>query len=62
MTTPKEAAEFLIHLYVRDIEEEHEIYFDLKSMREVCRGMFEVTGYNTFIMGLNQVFCLEKNA
>lgn len=60
MTTPKEAAEFLIHLYVRDIEEEHEIYFDHASMKEMVDGIFEVTNYSTFIIGLNQVFCLEK--
>ena len=60
MTTPKEAAEFLIHLYVRDIEEEHEIYFDKDSMKVMTEGLFEVTDYSTFILGLNQVFCLEK--
>ena len=60
MTTPKEAAEFLIHLYVRDIEEEHEIYFDQDSMKIMIDGLFEMTNYSTFILGLNQVFCLEK--
>ena len=60
MTTPKQAAEFLIHLYVRDIEEEHEIYFDRESMKVMVEGLFEVTDYSTFILGLNQVFCLEK--
>jgi SAM-dependent methyltransferase len=60
MTTPKEAAEFLIHLYVRDIEEEHEIYFDHDSMKVMVEGLFEVTDYRTFILGLNQVFCLVR--
>ena len=60
MTTPKQAAEFLIHLYVRDIEEEHEIYFDQDSMKIMIDGLFEMANYSTFILGLNQVFCLEK--
>ena len=58
-TTPKESAEFLIDLYVKDIEEEHEIYFDLESVKSLAGNDFEVTGHHTFIFGLNQCFCLS---
>ena len=60
LTTPREAAEALIGFYAKDVEEEHEIYFDLKSMTELAGDKFEVSGYHTFIFGLNQAFCLTK--
>ena len=60
LTTPKKAAEVLIALYVRDIHDDHEIYFDRESMQDMASGLFKVTGYHTFILGLNQAFCLEK--
>ena len=60
-TTPKQAAEWLINLYVKDIEEEHETYFDLKRVQELAGDKFTVTDYQTFIFGLNQVFCLTRN-
>ena len=60
LTTPKEAAERVINLYVSHVEDVHEIYFDQKSMQEMVDGLFEVTGYHTFIFGLNQAFCLTK--
>ncbi len=60
LTTPKEAAEALIHLYVSNIHDEHEVYFDPDSMREMTSDLFDLTGYHTFIFGLNQAFCLEK--
>ena len=59
-TTPKKQAEFFLRLYARDIDEEHETYFDLKRVRSLAEGMFEIDGYHTFIFGLNQVFCLQK--
>ncbi len=52
LTTPKRAAEPLIHLYVRDIDEQHSMYFDRP-------GMERVVGDHTFGLGLNQAFCLE---
>jgi SAM-dependent methyltransferase len=60
LTTPKEAAELLIKLYVKNIDDVHETYFDLSSMREISKNLFDVTGYHTFIFGLNQAFCLTK--
>jgi ubiquinone/menaquinone biosynthesis C-methylase UbiE len=59
-TTPKRSAEFLIHLYVKDIEEEHETYYDPASVRKLAADLFEVSDYKTFIFGLNQVFCLTR--
>jgi len=59
LTTPKNAAESLIHLYVRDVDEQHAMYFDLAGMRGVAADLFDVVGYHTFSFGLNQAFCLE---
>ena len=61
MTTPKKSAEWLIRLYVKDIDDEHESYFDLERMRNLAGDCFTVVGHHTFILGLNQAFCLEKN-
>ncbi len=59
LTTPKRAAEALISLYVKDIEEQHETYFDLAAIRDLAGDRFEVVGHHTFILGLNQAFCLQ---
>jgi len=59
-TTPKRQAEVLIRLYVKDIEEEHETYYDLDRVRQLAGDMFDVAGHHTFIFGLNQAFCLVK--
>ena len=62
LTTPKKSAEWFISLYLNNVHEIHETYFDLVSMREICHGLFTITGYRTFILGLNQAFCLVKNS
>jgi len=62
LTTPKESAEWLINLYVRDIDHVHEMYFDPDSMKKITEGLFEMTGYHTFILGLNQAYCFTKPA
>jgi len=59
-TTPKKQAEFLFRLYAKDIDEEHESYFDLEKVKKLAENMFEIEDYKTFIFGLNQVFCLQK--
>jgi SAM-dependent methyltransferase len=59
-TTPKESAEKFINLYVKHIDEEHEEYFDLVKVKSLADGLFDVKDYRTFVMGLNQVFCLRK--
>ena len=59
-TTPKKQAEFFLRLYARDIEEEHESYFDLARVKSLAADMFDVVGYHTFIFGLNQAFSLKK--
>jgi SAM-dependent methyltransferase len=61
LTTPARAAERFIRLYVRDIDDEHETYHDLASIRALAGSAFAVTAHHTFIFGLNQAFCLEKN-
>jgi len=59
-TTPKRQAEFLFRLYAKDIDEEHESYFDIEKVKNLAGNMFEIEDYKTFIFGLNQVFCLQK--
>lgn len=59
-TTPKKKAEWLIRLYARDVEEEHESYFDPGTVRDLAGDLFDVEGYHTFLLGLNQAFCLKK--
>jgi SAM-dependent methyltransferase len=60
LTTPRRAAERLIRLYVRDIDEEHETYHDLASITALAAGRFRVSGHHTFVFGLNQAFALER--
>ncbi len=59
-TTPRRAADFFISLYARHIDEEHKVYHDLASVRQLAQGLFEITDYRRFLGGLNQVFCLTK--
>lgn len=60
ITTPRKSAEPLIRMYAKNIEEEHESYFDYDRIKKLAGTMFDITGYHTFIFGLNQAFCMEK--
>jgi len=60
LTTPKRFTSRLIPLYAAGIEEEHEDYFDVASIRGLAEGMLDLTGHHTFLFGLNQAFCLRK--
>ncbi len=62
ITTPRKAAEPLMRLYARGVEEEHESYFDYERIEKLFKPMLAVVGHHTFIFGLNQVFCLETAA
>ena len=59
-TTPKKSAEWLITLYAREAKEEHLEYFDLESIKHLSQRLFRVESYQTFCLGLNQLFCLLK--
>ncbi len=59
-TTPKEASDLLIRLYARNLDEEHESYFDYPRVEKMTAGLFRNILYRTFLLGLNQVFMLEK--
>ncbi|UCD66496.1 MAG: class I SAM-dependent methyltransferase [Deltaproteobacteria bacterium] len=59
-TTPKKQAELLFRLYAKNIDEEHESYFDHDKVKELARDMFTIVDYKTFILGLNQVYSLQK--
>jgi len=60
LTTPKRRASLLISIYTAGIEEEHENYFDVESIRALAAGRLEIAGHHTFLFGLNQAFCLRK--
>ncbi|MHC4572432.1 MAG: class I SAM-dependent methyltransferase [Planctomycetota bacterium] len=60
ITTPRKSAEFLIKIYAKNIDEEHESYFDYDRIKKLAGTMFDITGHHTFIFGMNQAFCLEK--
>ncbi|MEA2082339.1 MAG: class I SAM-dependent methyltransferase [Elusimicrobiota bacterium] len=59
-TTPRKSAENFIKLYAKNIENEHEMYFDYGKITKMAAGLFRISGFNTFIFGMNQVFVLEK--
>jgi SAM-dependent methyltransferase len=59
LTTPARKADRLIRLYVRDIEDEHETYYTPERIHELTRNQYRMSGYHTFLMGLNQAMCLE---
>ncbi|MCK9304074.1 MAG: class I SAM-dependent methyltransferase [Bacteroidales bacterium] len=59
-TTPKKQAEILIRLYAKNIDEEHETYYDLQQVKQLAGHLFHIQGHHTFIFGLNQCFCLLK--
>ena len=60
LTTPKQAAERLIRLYVKDIEEEHESYFTQQRLEDLVQTKLVPVGYHTFLFGLNQAFAAVK--
>jgi 2-polyprenyl-3-methyl-5-hydroxy-6-metoxy-1,4-benzoquinol methylase len=60
MTTPKKAAEWLIRIYVKDINEEHESYFTQERLKNLVRPKLTPIGYHTFLFGLNQTFAAVK--
>lgn len=60
ITTPKKKAEFIIGLYAPDVENMHKSYFDISRIKDIAGDNYDLIGNNTFIFGLNQVFCLQK--
>lgn len=60
LTTPKKSADALIRLYVRDLDDEHETYFDEPKMKALVQSTMTPVGYHTFLFGLNQSFSAEK--
>ena len=60
VTTPRKSADLLIKVYAKNIDQEHESYFDYDRMTKLAETMFEIVDYRRFIFGLNQVFCFEK--
>ncbi len=62
ITTPRRQAEFLIRLYIRDIDEEHETYHTAGTIAKLAGDEFCMYGHHNFLLGLNQTFCLKKIA
>lgn len=61
ITTPPKSAEFFILFYSPDIKSEHKSYFDMSRIKNLAGDNFKIVGHHTFIFGLNQAFCLQKN-
>jgi SAM-dependent methyltransferase len=60
ITTPRKSADLLIKIYAKNIDEEHESYFDYDRMAQLAGTTFEIITYRRFLFGLNQLFCFEK--
>jgi SAM-dependent methyltransferase len=59
-TTPKSKGEWLMHLYAGQEELDHHHYYDREAVLDLSRGLFSLERARTFLLGLNQVFSLEK--
>lgn len=60
-TTPKKAAEPILKLYVKNLGKQHKNYFDFDRVRRLAeRFNLIIVEYQTFLFGLNQIFCLQK--
>ena len=59
ITTPREAAETLIRLYAKNINQEHERYYDHQRLEAMTKSVFDIIAHHTFCFGLNQAFCLK---
>ncbi|MFH2138030.1 MAG: class I SAM-dependent methyltransferase [Candidatus Omnitrophota bacterium] len=59
-TTPRKEAEKFIKLYAKDIQQEHESYFDYTKVKELTGDLFKIAEFKYFFFGLNQIFCLKK--
>ncbi|MBS3175939.1 class I SAM-dependent methyltransferase [Candidatus Woesearchaeota archaeon] len=44
----------------KSVEEEHENYFNLKSMDTLTEGLFKIKKYKRFQLGVNQLFIYRK--
>ncbi len=62
LTTPKRAADKLIRLYVRELDDEHENYFGEAELKSLVLPSLVPIGYHTFLFGLNQAFAAAKPA
>jgi 2-polyprenyl-3-methyl-5-hydroxy-6-metoxy-1,4-benzoquinol methylase len=60
ITTPKDRAEWLMHLYAGKEELDHYCYYDRDAVLELSRGLFRLVKARTFLFGLNQLFALCK--
>jgi SAM-dependent methyltransferase len=59
-TTPKKHSETVIKFYAKSVAEDHLFYFDKQSIQRLAGTRFKLVYYKPFLLGLNQVFCLQK--
>jgi len=60
LTTPIRQSERLIKFYAPNIDEEHDNYYDVKSMNALLQGKYRLVKYRRFLLGLNQLFYYER--
>ncbi len=63
ITTPKSKGKYLMKIYHPNYEAtegKHQRYYDLNSMQDLLKGLFQINIYQTFIFGFNQLFVCKK--
>jgi predicted SAM-dependent methyltransferase len=67
ITTPRKAADSLIRLYSKDVEEQdgsnssgHKLYYDKDILQKASNGLLELSYYREFLFGLNQLFVFKS--
>jgi len=59
LTTPKQQADSILRVVAREVEHIHQQYFDCHSLPALAGEDFSLTHYNTFLLGLNQLFVFQ---
>jgi SAM-dependent methyltransferase len=63
ITTPKSAGKWLMKIYhphYEATEGPHQRYYNLNSMHNLLKGLFQIKTYQTFMLGFNQLFVCTK--
>ncbi len=63
ITTPKSSGKHLMKIYdpyYEATEGPHQRYYDLNSMQNLLKGLFQIKIYQTFMLGFNQLFVCTK--
>ncbi len=56
LTTPKQQADSILRVVAKEVEHIHQQYFDRYNLPALAGEGFTLAQYNTFLLGLNQLF------